>query len=83
MKIPSKRELQQVAPNHSPDIDFQHFMKLYKDYTKEPYLFLVGNTTLSWGNSLQFRKNLLWKRVLMKKIKAINNKIEKIKLNII
>ena len=47
MKIPSKRELQQVAPNHSPDIDFQHFMKLYKDYTKEPYLFLVGNTTLS------------------------------------
>ena len=47
MKFPSKIELQQVAPNHSSDTDFQHFMKRYKDYTKEPYLFLVGDTTLS------------------------------------
>ena len=33
MNIPNKRELQQVASNHSPDIDFKDFMKLYKDYT--------------------------------------------------
>ena len=59
MKIPNKRELQQIASNHSSDIDFKDFMKLYKDYTKEPYSFLVNDTTLSSDNSLRFRKNLL------------------------
>ena len=47
MKIPNKRELRQIASNHSSDIDFKHFMKLYKDYSKKPYSFLVNNTTLS------------------------------------
>ena len=47
MNIPKKRELQQIASNHLPDIVFKDFMKLYKDYTKEPYLFLVNDTTLS------------------------------------
>ena len=58
MKIPNKRELQQIASNLS-DNDFKDFMKLYKDYTKEPYLFLVNDTTLSSDNPLRFRKNLL------------------------
>ena len=31
MKIPNKKELQQIASNHSSDIDFKCFMKLYKD----------------------------------------------------
>ena len=44
MKIPIKRELQQIASNHLSDIDFKDFMKLYKDYTKEPYSFLVKDT---------------------------------------
>ena len=30
MKIPNKRELQQLALNHSSDIDFKDFMKIYK-----------------------------------------------------
>ena len=30
MKIPNKRELQQIAFSHSSDIDFQDFMNLYK-----------------------------------------------------
>ena len=30
MKIPNKRELQQIALNHSSDIDFKDFMKFYK-----------------------------------------------------
>ena len=59
MKIPNKRELQQIASNHLSDIDFKDFMKLYKDYTKEPYSFLVNDTTLSSDNPLRFRKNLL------------------------
>ena len=45
MKIFNKRELQQIASNHSSDIDFQDFIKLYQDYTKEPYSFLLNNTT--------------------------------------
>ena len=34
MKISNKKELQQIAPNHSSDIDFKDFMKLCKYYTK-------------------------------------------------
>ena len=29
MKIPNKRELQQIALNHSSDIDFKDFIKIY------------------------------------------------------
>ena len=36
MKIPNKRELQQIALNHSSDIDFKDFMKIYKKCTAEP-----------------------------------------------
>ena len=46
MKIPNKIELQQIASNHSSDIDFIDFKNLYKDYTKEPHSFLVKDTTL-------------------------------------
>ena len=34
-------------------------MKLYEEYTKEPYSFLVNDTTLSSDSPLRFRKNLL------------------------
>ena len=59
MKIPNKRELQQIALNHSSDIDFKDFMNIYKNYTKEPYSFLANDTTLPSDNPLRFRKNLL------------------------
>ena len=59
MKIPNKRELQQIALNLSPDIDFKDFMKIYKNCTTEPYSFLVNDTTLPSGNPLRFRKSLL------------------------
>ena len=39
MKIPNKRELQQIAFNHSSDIDFQDFINLYKKCTAKPYSF--------------------------------------------
>ena len=32
MKIPNKRELQQIFLNHSSDIDFKDFIKIYKKY---------------------------------------------------
>ena len=39
MKIPSKWELQQIAFNHSSDIDFKDFMNLYKKCTAKSYSF--------------------------------------------
>ena len=46
-KLNIKRELQNVAINHSADIDYKEFLKIYRDCTKEPYNFLTINTTQS------------------------------------
>ena len=59
MKIPNKRELQQIALNHSSDIDFKDFIKIYKKCTAKPYSSLVNDTTLQSDDPLRFRKNLL------------------------
>ena len=44
-KSNSKRELQNIAINHSADIDYKDFVKIYRNCTKEPYNFLTINTT--------------------------------------
>ena len=59
MKIPNKRELQQIVLNHSSDIDSKNFMKIYQKCTAELYSFLVNDTILPSDNPLRFRKNLL------------------------
>ena len=59
LKIPNKRELQQIALSHSSNIDLKDFMKTYKKCTAEPYSFLVNDTTLPSDDPLRFRKNLL------------------------
>ena len=59
MKLPNKKELKQGAFNHSSDTEFKDLMKLYKDFTKEPFSFLVNNTILPSDNLLRFRKNQL------------------------
>ena len=58
MKIPNKRELQQIALNHSSDINTKDFINIYKKCTDKPYSFLVNDTTLASDNPLRFRKNL-------------------------
>ena len=58
MKIPNKRELQQIAISHSSDIDFKDFINVYKKCTNKPYSFLVNDTTLASDNPLRFRKIL-------------------------
>ena len=60
-RISSKRELQQIALNHSSNIDFKDLIKILKKYTAEPYSFLVNDTTLLSDDSLRFRKNHLEK----------------------
>ena len=58
MKINNRKELQNIAINHSADIDYKDFMKIYRECIKEPYSFLTIDTTLPTRNSLRFRKNL-------------------------
>ena len=60
MKINNKRELQNIAINHSADIDYKDCVKIYRECTKEPYDFLTIDTTLSSINTLRFRKNLFY-----------------------
>ena len=59
MKISNKKELQQIALNHSSDIEFKDFIKNYKKCTAEPYSFLVNDTNLPSDHPLRFSKNLL------------------------
>ena len=58
MKISNKRELQQIALNHSSDISTKDFIKTYKKYTTKPYSFLANDATLASDNLLRFRKNI-------------------------
>ena len=44
-KLNNKRELQNFAINHSADIDYKDFVKIYRDCTKDPYNFLTIDTT--------------------------------------
>ena len=55
MKIYHKKELQNIAINHSSDLDCNDFMKIYGKRTSKPFSFL----TLPASDSLRFRKNLL------------------------
>ena len=56
MKIHNRRELQQIAIDHSADIDYKDFLKIYRNCTKEPYSFLTIDTTLL-ADELMIRKN--------------------------
>ena len=58
MKSNNKRELQNIATNHSADIDYKDFMKICRECTKGPFNFLTIDTTLPASNPLRFRKNL-------------------------
>ena len=59
MKIHNKRELQNIAPNHSADIGYKDFMNIYRKCTSEPYSFLTIDTTLPANKNLRLRENLL------------------------
>ena len=59
MNIHNRRELKNIAINHSAYIEYKNFMKIYRKWTKEQYSFLSIDTTLPADNFLKFRKNLL------------------------
>ena len=58
MKINNRKELQNIAINHSADIDYKDFMEIYRECTKEPFNFLTIDTTVLASNPLRFRKKL-------------------------
>ena len=77
MKLSNKRELQQIAFNHSSDIDFRDFRNTYKKCPIKPYSFLETDTILLLHQIIfqvqkeSFRKNIY----IYKKIMTIDNKI--------
>ena len=80
MKINNKRELQNIAFNHSADIEYKDFIKMYRECTKEPYNFLTIDTTLLSTNPFRFRKNLfdtlIKNMTVTDEIKILNRKIK-------
>ena len=58
MKIDNKKELQNIAINYAAFIDYEDFVKIYRECIKEPYSFLTIDTALSASDILRFRKNL-------------------------
>ena len=54
MKINNRKELQNIAINHSANIDYKDFMKVYRECTKEPCNFLTIDTTLPASDPLRF-----------------------------
>ena len=54
MKINNRKELQNIAINHSADIDYKDFMKIYRECTKEPFNFLTIDITLPASDPLRF-----------------------------
>ena len=58
MKINNRIELKNIVTDHSADIDYQDFKKIYRECTKEPFNFLTIDTPLPTSDPLRFRKNL-------------------------
>ena len=58
LKINNKKELENIAINHSADIDYQNFIKIYRECTKELYNVLTIDTKLPASDPFRFRKNL-------------------------
>ena len=54
-KVNNKRELQNIAINHSADIDYKDFVNIFRNCTKEPYNILTIDTTQPADK--RFKKN--------------------------
>ena len=79
MKIQNKKELQQVASNHSFDISIKESIILYKIYIVKPYFFLAINNSLASDNPLNLRCNLLermWKLIIITDDKIRDEKLQ-------
>ena len=82
MKIKNKRESQNIAMNHSADIDYKDFVKIYRECTIEPYSFLTIDTQIPASDLLRFRKNCstLTKMTIPDQITTLDRKIKQNKV---
>ena len=48
-----------MLSNHLSDTEFKDYMKLYKDYTKKPFFFLVNDRALPSDKPSRFKKKIL------------------------
>ena len=82
MKINNKKESQNIAINNSADIDYKHFMKIYRECTKKTYSFLTIDTILTTTDLLRFKKNWfsLIKMTVADEIKILDRKIKQNKV---
>ena len=46
MKISNRKELQNIAINHSADIDYKNFVRICRECIRKTYSFLTIDTTL-------------------------------------
>ena len=75
-KLNNKRESQNIAINHSADIDYKDFVNIYRNYAKEPYNFFTIDTTQPVDK--RFNKNFndpLLKVTINEQITIFGNKI--------
>ena len=78
-KLNNKRELQNIAINHSADIDYKDFIKIHRVCRKEPFNFLTM-ILLKTINLLKILRRLVKKILTVEdKLKILDNKIRKSK----
>ena len=79
MKINDKKELQNITRSHSADIDYQDFMKIYRECTEKPFNFLTIDTTLPASDPLRSRKIclILIKMTVTDQLEILDRKILK------
>ena len=53
MKINNRKKLQNIAINHSADIDYNNFVRIYRECIRKPYIFLTIDTTLPASDPLK------------------------------
>ena len=80
IKIHSTKELQNIAFDHSADIDYKNVLKIYSNCTNEPYSFLTIDITLPADNLTRFRKKIFRfsfiKMTLTEQFKILDDKIK-------
>ena len=59
MKNNNKKELQNIAINHCTGVDYDDFVRIYRECTSRQHSFLTIDTTLPANDPQRFRKILL------------------------
>ena len=79
--IHNKRELRNIATNHSANIGYKDFMNFCRKCTNKPRSFFTIDTTLPGNNPLRFRKKCFTFIIKMKLTDGLKILGEKIKTN--